>query len=148
MWYFTLFWQNVLVKGGRLRPRCNDVFWTGLKIDPGFIFQCWILNLGCFFSVENWDQGSFFNSFANTFFKNFWLPWHVEYWPCWILTPDYRVLNSSYPVNNSPCYQQKFRGLGGWGNKQRKGVSFALIEQFRGRKVNIFSIIIASSNKI
>jgi hypothetical protein len=28
----------------------------------------------------------------------------VEYWPCWILTPDYRVLNSSYSTNNSPCY--------------------------------------------
>jgi hypothetical protein len=59
----------------RSKNRCNEVFWTGLKIGPGFIFQRWILNLGYFFSVENWDQaslkiypGSFFNSFANILF--------------------------------------------------------------------------------
>jgi hypothetical protein len=62
-------------------PRCNEVFWTELKIDPGFIFQRWILNLRSFFSVENWDwgslkiyPGSFFNSFADTFNLNFWWP--------------------------------------------------------------------------
>jgi hypothetical protein len=47
------------------------------------------------------------------------------------LTPDYRVLNS-YSMNNS----NKYFGGGGY--------HFALIEQFKCRKVNIFSIIIAS----
>jgi hypothetical protein len=63
---------------------CNVVFWPRLKIDPGFIFQRWILNLGCFVFVEDWDQkfwnicpGSFFNGFAHLFWN----------WPCWIPTP-------------------------------------------------------------
>jgi hypothetical protein len=93
--------------------RCIEVFWTGVKIEPGFIFQCWILNPGYFFFVDNWDlealkiyPGLFFNSFAYTFFLNSWWSQHVEYWPWWIWTPDYRVLKSCY----SQCYQQIFRG--------------------------------------
>jgi hypothetical protein len=42
------------------KDRCNEVFWTGLKIDPRCIFQRWILNLGYFFSVENWDRESLY----------------------------------------------------------------------------------------
>ena len=60
------------------KDRCNEVFWPGLKIDPGFIFQRWILNPGCFFSVENWDReslkiypGSFFNSYIHIYFFQF-----------------------------------------------------------------------------
>jgi hypothetical protein len=84
-----------------------------LKIDPEFIFQRWILNLGYFFSVENWDQesfkiypGSFFNSFAYLFFSKFLMT------PTrWILTllnidPILKSLNSSYSL----CYPQIFWG--------------------------------------
>ena len=132
---------------GWIQRRCNEVFWTGLKIDPGFIFQRWILNLGCFFSVENWDReslkiypGSFFNSFANTFFLIFDKPDMlnidpVEYWPP---TTEFWILIRWITHRVTSKY---------WGdviNNGGGGCHFALIEQFRGRKVNIFSIIIAS----
>ena len=63
-----------------MHRRWNEVFWTGLKIDSGFIFQHWILNLGYFFTVEIWDReslkihvypGSFFQQLCMYFSSKF-----------------------------------------------------------------------------
>jgi hypothetical protein len=114
-----------LTKVDLVDPRwCNEVFWTGLKINPGFIFQRWILNMECFFSFEKWDQESlkiypmsFFNSFAYVFLSNIW--WHRdgEYWPYWILTllnivPYYGVLSCHLVFSYLPCTGIYFGGGG------------------------------------
>lgn len=72
---------------------CNEDFWPGLKIDPGIIFQRWILTRGGHFStlkietkIVKFIPGVIFQRYEKDFSKLWW-PRHVENWSCWELTP-------------------------------------------------------------
>jgi hypothetical protein len=111
----------------------------------------WILTRGSFLNVEYWTPGAFsplkietgsrwkctrghFSTALHThFFSNLRRSRNVESWPCWILTPDYRVLNFLYLFIH--CARAYISG--GDHKQQGEGCHFALIEQFRRRKLNV-----------
>jgi hypothetical protein len=122
--------------------RCNEVFWTGLKIDRDSFFNVEYWTSGDFSPLKfetrsrwKYTRGNFSTALQMHFFSNFW-------WPptCWILT----LLNIDPRLQSFEFLLfEIFRGGGGGGSHKQLG-GFYIDWTVSTQKSKYLSIIIAS----